>query len=74
LWNLENGELLQTIENTRGAHWSADGTLLLTYAKDLDVAHVWDVALPPVDRQRRFVTPNLPQTPVSKPQIHAAVQ
>jgi WD40 repeat protein len=74
LWSLETGELLQTLENARGAKWSADGTLLLTYSKDLNIAQIWDVVLPPVERQRRTVTPNLPQTPVSKPQIHAAVQ
>lgn len=74
LWSSETGELLQTLENARGGKWSADGTLLLTYSKDLDVARVWDVVLPAGERQRRTITPNLPQTPISKPQIHAAVQ
>jgi len=73
-WNSETGELVQTLENARGGKWSADGTLLLTYSKNLDFAQVWDVVLLPGERQRRTVTPNLPQTPVSKPQIHAAVQ
>jgi len=73
-WNAETGELVQTLDNARGAKWSADGTSLLTYSKDFDFAQVWDVVSPPADRQRRTVTPNLPQTPVSKPQIHAAVR
>jgi WD40 repeat protein len=44
-WSSETGELMQTIEDTGPATWSADGTLLLTYAKDLQVAHVWRVVL-----------------------------
>jgi WD40 repeat protein len=74
LWSLETGELLQTIENTTRGEWSADGTLFLTYPKNLNVAQVWDVVLPPAERQRRIFTPNLPQKPVSKPQIHAAAR
>ena len=66
LWSSETGELLQTIENARGGKWSANGTLLLTYSKDLDVAQVWDVVLPAGERQRRTITPNLPQTSASK--------
>ena len=73
-WNSETGELLQTLENARAGKWSADGTLLLTYGKDFQFAQVWDVVSLPGERQRRTITPNLPQTPVSKPQIHAAVQ
>ena len=43
-WNSETGELMQRIEDTGGAAgWSADGTLLLTFGKDLQVAHVWRV-------------------------------
>ena len=52
LWSAETGELLQTLENARGGKWSADGTLLLTYSKALDVAQVWDVVSRPVERQR----------------------
>jgi WD40 repeat protein len=44
LWNSETGELMQKIDNTGGpANWSADGTLLLTFEKNLQVAHVWRV-------------------------------
>ena len=44
LWNSETGELMQRLENTRGpAHWSADGKLFLTFAKDFKAASVWDV-------------------------------
>ena len=45
LWNSETGELMQRLENTGGyAQWSTDGTLLLTFAKDLRSASVWDVS------------------------------
>ena len=74
LWNAETGELVQTLANARSGKWSADGTLLLTYGKDFEFVQVWDVVSLPGERQRRTVTPNLPQTPVSKPQIHAAVR
>ncbi|HET9711543.1 MAG TPA: hypothetical protein VFP64_06665, partial [Pyrinomonadaceae bacterium] len=43
LWNAETGELVQMLDNARGAKWSADGTSLLTYSKDFDVAQLWDV-------------------------------
>ena len=47
LWNSETGELLQRLEGTgRPAHWSADGKLLLTFAKDLKSASVWESVLP----------------------------
>jgi WD40 repeat protein len=55
LWNAETGELVQTLDNARGAKWSADGTLLLTYGKDFGFAQVWDVVSLPGERQRRTI-------------------
>ncbi|HJP90744.1 MAG TPA: hypothetical protein VJ875_02240 [Pyrinomonadaceae bacterium] len=46
-WSTDTGELMQKIDDTGGpAQWSADGTLLLTFRKRLEVAHVWRVVLP----------------------------
>lgn len=43
-WSSESGELLQTLDNTGGfGEWSADGTLFLTFSKDLKSAQVSDV-------------------------------
>jgi WD40 repeat protein len=55
LWSSETGELMQTLENTGSyaAQWSADGTLFLTFAKDLKSASVWDVNLNHEDTKTR---------------------
>ena len=46
-WSTDTGELMQKIDGTGGpAQWSADGTLLLTFGKKLEVAHIWRVVLP----------------------------
>ena len=38
-WSSERGELLQTLDNSGGfGEWSADGTLFLTFSKDVKSA------------------------------------
>jgi WD40 repeat protein len=49
-WNADNGELMQTLENTGGlSEWSADGKLFLTSTEDFKAVNVWDVAGPELE-------------------------
>ena len=43
-WNPATGELLQMLENTSfDAQWSADGRLLVTFAKDRKSVQIWEL-------------------------------
>jgi WD40 repeat protein len=53
LWNVDTGELMQTLDSNGGyGEWTADGKLFLTFMKDRKAAQVWEVVGPEQSRLR----------------------